>query len=330
MSNIDQRDKLVFYTEKGYEIPVEKTYSIQWEIIPHVKLKSYFLHNPKGHFMYDIDDTDHILTVEFDNNGLFNYADNIKVNTGIVNNEKGNSVEVPINNITELILFNKEYTYKKSKGTIFNRNEKRWEEDFDILKGNIYNTVRLTFNTLVGSITQDYPVNYIFETCTVENNNNYKKLTNLVLTQLTQESEEDKKQNLGQKTFVNYLIVNNFNNYEDLFPCVRYIGSITQDKVSTEFVAASTFIILDEDDNRPNFNIATDEYYLKFEFQKDSEMKFISSDSVANIIWEDSHEVKSNIISDAHNPFVKDNNKNFSFTFCLIFNNNTNSSNNIN
>ena len=35
MSNIDQRDKLVFYTEKGYEIPVEKTYSIQWEIIPH-------------------------------------------------------------------------------------------------------------------------------------------------------------------------------------------------------------------------------------------------------------------------------------------------------
>ena len=304
MSNIDQRDKLVFYTEKGYEIPVEKIYSIQWEIIPHVKLKSYFLHNPKGHFMYDIDDTNHILTVEFDNKGLFNYVDNIKVNTGIVNTETG----ITINNITELILFNKEYTYKKSKGTIFNRNEKRWQEDFDILKGNIYNTVRLTFNTLVGSITQDYPVNYIFETCTVENNNNYKKLTNLVLTQLTQESEEDKKQNLGQKTFVNYLIVNNFNNYEDLFPCVRYIGSITQDKVSTEFVAASTFIILDEDDNRPNFNIATDNYYLKFEFQKDSEMKFISSDSVANIIWEDSHEVKSNIISDAHNPFNNDTN----------------------
>ena len=153
MSNIDQRDKLVFYTEKGYEIPVEKIYSIQWEIIPHVKLKSYFLHNPKGHFMYDIDDTDHILTVEFDNKGLFNYVDNIKVNTGIVNTETGNSVEFTINNITELILFNKEYTYKKSKGTIFNRNEKRWEEDFDILNGNIYNTVRLTFNTLVGSIT---------------------------------------------------------------------------------------------------------------------------------------------------------------------------------
>ena len=124
MSNIDQRDKLVFYTEKGYEIPVEKTYSIQWEIIPHVKLKSYFLHNPKGHFMYYIDDKDHILTVEFDNKGLFNYVDNIKVNTGIINLETEKSVEFPINNITELILFNKEDTYKKSKGTIFNRNVK--------------------------------------------------------------------------------------------------------------------------------------------------------------------------------------------------------------
>lgn len=307
MSNIDQRDKLVFYTEKGYEIPVEKTYSIQWEIIPHAQLKSYFLHNPTGHFMYDIDDSSHTLNVEFDDKGLFNYVNNIKVNTGIINHDTGNSIEFSVNNINELILFNKEYTYKKSKGTTFNRNEKRWVENFDVLTGNIYNTVRLTFNTLVGSITQDYPINYIFESCNTENNNNYKSLTNLVLTQLVEKNEEDKKQNLYQKTFVNYLIVNNFN-YEDLFPCVRYIGSITQDKVSTEFVAASTFIILDEDGNRPNFNIATDEYYLKFEFQKDSEMKFISSDSVANIIWEDTHEVKSNIISDAHNPFITDNN----------------------
>ena len=153
MSNIDQRDKLVFYTEKGYEIPVEKTYSIQWEIIPHVKLKSYFLHNPKGHFMYDIDDTDHILTVEFDNKGLFNYVDNIKVNTGIINNETGNSVKFTIDNINELILFNKEYTYKKSIGTIFDNSDGKWEEHFKDVTGNIYNTVRLTFNTLVGSIT---------------------------------------------------------------------------------------------------------------------------------------------------------------------------------
>ena len=104
--------------------------------------------------MYDIDDPDHILTVEFDNNGLFNYADNIKVNTGIIDNETGNSVpEFTIKNITELILFNKEYRYKKSKGTIFNRNIKQWVEDFEDITVNIYNTVRLTFNTLVGSIT---------------------------------------------------------------------------------------------------------------------------------------------------------------------------------
>lgn len=305
MSNIDQRDKLVFYTEKGYEIPVEKTYSIQWEIIPHAQLKSYFLHNPKGHFMYDIDDSSHILTVEFDNKGLFNYVNNIKVNTGIIDHESGNSIDnikdnnIKVNNIKDLILYNKEYRYKRSKGTQFNRKTQKWEETFEDVTGNIYNTVRLTFNTLVGSITQDYPINYIFDKCDVENNGNYKTLTDLVISKFN-----NNEQLSGQTTFVNYLIVNNFN-YEDLFPCIRYTGSITQDKVSTEFVAASTFIILNDDNNRPDFN---NNYYLKFEFQKDSEMKFISSDSVANIIWEDTHEVKSNIISDAHNPFIKDEN----------------------
>ena len=36
---------------------------------------------------------------------------------------------------------------------IFNRNVKQWVEDFEDITVNIYNTVRLTFNTLVGSIT---------------------------------------------------------------------------------------------------------------------------------------------------------------------------------
>lgn len=310
MSNIDQRDKLVFYTEKGYEIPVEKTYSIQWEIIPHVQLTPYFIENPKGHFMYDIDDPTHNLNVVFDNKGLiFNIKDTKTVKTNIINHDlstnKAESIDVSINSINDLILFNKEYTYQKLIGTTFNKKEKKWVETFsDEITGSVYNTVRLTFNTLVGSITQDYPINYIFDTCiTNEINETIYNLEDLTISQF----DDDSKNKLKEDTFINYLIVNNFN-YEDLFPCVRYIGSITQDKVSTEFVAASTFIILDDDDNRPNFNIDSDEYYLRFEFQKDSEMRFISSDSVANIIWEDIHEVKSNITKDAHNPFNTDTN----------------------
>ena len=34
MSNIDQRDKLVFYTEKGYEISGEKEYDINDYALP--------------------------------------------------------------------------------------------------------------------------------------------------------------------------------------------------------------------------------------------------------------------------------------------------------
>ena len=103
--------------------------------------------------MYDKYDTWNILSDYFDNIGLFNYVDNIKVNTGIINNETGNSVKFTIDNINELILFNKEYTYKKSIGTIFDNSYGKWEEHFEDVTGNIYNTVRLTFNTLVGSIT---------------------------------------------------------------------------------------------------------------------------------------------------------------------------------
>ena len=66
------------------------------------------------------------------------------------------------------------------------------------------------------------------------------------------------------------------------------MGNVKQDKVSTEFIGASTFIILEETDinifERPNFGNSCP-YNLYFEFQKDSEMRFISSDTIANIIW---------------------------------------------
>ena len=71
MNNIDERDKLIFFTEKGYEIPVEKVYSIQWEIIPHAQLEQYFIETPSGHFMYDIADSNHTLTTVIDKHGLF-------------------------------------------------------------------------------------------------------------------------------------------------------------------------------------------------------------------------------------------------------------------
>ena len=62
--NIQDIGNLVFFTEKGYEIPTEKTYTIQWEIIPCSQATNHFIVNPAGHFMYDItDETKTILIV---------------------------------------------------------------------------------------------------------------------------------------------------------------------------------------------------------------------------------------------------------------------------
>ncbi len=304
MNNIDERDKLIFFTEKGYEIPVEKVYSIQWEIIPHAQLEQYFIETPSGHFMYDIADSNHTLTTVIDKHGLFLFNAGITVNTSIVNHKTGQTIITKeLNNIKELILFNKKVDYSKSTGTIYNRNEHRWEEKFEEQTDYVYNTVRLTFHTLSETITQDYPINYIFDNVNTEEIKDedgktiYYKIDNLItIAEFDDETQKDNKM-LGQRTFVNYLIVNNFN-YDDLFPCVRYTGQIQQDKVSTEFVAASTFIIITNTNDgncRPTFDNSNTDYTLRFEFQKDSEMRFISSDSVANIIWEDSYEVNTKL-----------------------------------
>lgn len=305
MNNIDERDKLIFYTEKGYEIPVEKVYSIQWEIIPHAQLEPYFIEKPAGHFMYDIADSNHTIEVVVDKHGLFSFESGITVNTGIVNHETGKTVITnELNNINELILFNSEITYSKSTGTVYDNIEHKWKEKFKEQKDYVYNTVRLTFHTLSETITQDYPINYIFDTVNMSDPNkstNRYNINQLTIAQFNTGTDKD-NQMLNQKTFVNYLIVNNFN-YDDLFPCVRYTGQIQQDKVSTEFVAASTFIITDDIGGRPNFDNSNTDYTLRFEFQKDSEMRFISSDSVANIIWEDSYEVNTKL--NFYDPFNK-------------------------
>lgn len=290
-NNIDERDKLIFYTEKGYEIPVEKVYSIQWEIIPHAQLEPYFIKNPSGHFMYDIADSNHVLSVEFETHGLISF-EKTTVNTGIVDHETAITKIVNIGSIEQLVLFNSVFPYTKSVGTVYDRNLRKWEESFKDETGSIYNTVRLTFHTLSETITQDYPINYIFDTVEYSESGNYKSIKELHIAEF--DNKDNPNDTLGQKTFVNYLIVNNFN-YEDLFPCVRYTGQIQQDKVSTEFVAASTFIITDNMGGRPDFNNTNTDYTLRFEFQKDSEMKFISSDTAANIIWEDYYEVNTKL-----------------------------------
>ena len=53
MANLEN---LVFFSEKGIEIPMEKTYTITWEIFPNTWVANNFISNPKGHFLYELPD----------------------------------------------------------------------------------------------------------------------------------------------------------------------------------------------------------------------------------------------------------------------------------
>jgi len=104
--------------------------------------------------MYDIADSNHTLTTVIDKHGLFLFNAGITVNTSIVNHKTGQTIITKeLNNIKELILFNKKVDYSKSTGTIYNRNEHIWEEKFEEQTDYVYNTVRLTFHTLSETIT---------------------------------------------------------------------------------------------------------------------------------------------------------------------------------
>ena len=288
--NIQDIGNLVFFTEKGYEIPTEKTYTIQWEIIPCSQATNHFIVNPAGHFMYDITDETKTILIVVDEPGKLtdtplnltsspDYQGQI-LSKSFSAQEKVLASSVSITDDGELY---NAFTYKKSLYHYRDRNTGDLKTETEEVSERIGNTVRITINTLTETIVNEYPIEYIFNDVNIEpqvsvdiNENTsftYLKVTKLTFTKINGSTETN-------TTLINELIENNFS-YNELFPCVKYIGTVKQDKVSTDFIAASTFIILNSNFETPYVG----SYKLSFEFQKDSEMRFISSDTIANIIW---------------------------------------------
>lgn len=275
-------DNLIFFNEKGIEIPVQKTYTLTWEIIPNEQISHIFIENPKGHFLVDLLGN---CSAIIDNPGKFI----TEPEPYQLLNKFGNICdEENISDLNDFILLNKTLEYKVSLPSY--RGQSKTYTD---VTEDVQNTVHFTINTLDNVIEDNMPID-IFNsvTCdTVSNkdvdNNEY---TYSYITELTLSTIEDNGRTI---TFLNRLIEQAFGEYDTIYPCVRYIGSVKQDKVSTEFVATSTFIILKELENNKYVNpidILHKDTTLLFEFQNNSEMKFISSDSKADIIWEHQYE----------------------------------------
>ena len=110
MANLEN---LVFFSEKGIEIPMEKTYTITWEIFPNTWVANNFISNPKGHFLYDLP-TDgtipHIQVVVDDPGQIILCETSIKCTTDQLTNE---TTEIILSSAEDIILLNESNTYNK-------------------------------------------------------------------------------------------------------------------------------------------------------------------------------------------------------------------------
>lgn len=302
--SINDLSNLIFFTEKGYEIPTYKTYTVEWEIIPHVQVSDNFISNPKGHFMFNVQDDEIEVSIIIDEYGKIDVKD---TNIYFKDNSTTN-----ISTFKDILYLYKENRYSRPRTP----NEANTEETLE----QIYNTVKITFNTLTVSETKELPIFTVFNNNdieeteprityeyneTSENNTEvlytYYGLKNITLQDLSEDTE--------YKNIIEAILKTNFGDntevYESFIPGVRYSGIIHQDKVSEDFVASSTFIMLEENKDENN-NISykrpifTNEslYKFQFRFQDNSEMKFISTDSVSSIIWNDSYTAENTINKD--------------------------------
>ena len=295
---------LIFFNEKGIEIPMQKTYTITWEIIPNTWVANNFLSNPKGHFLYELPDNPNTppeIQVAIDDPGqILIYPALIKCTT---DQRTGETSSITVYTDKDIILLDKSNEYQRIKAYKKNRFTGQTEIETETAIEYFYNRVKITFNLLSESIEQYYPINFVFQNVTTqyvqskdEDNRvsfTYNKITSL---ELATASPSDHSE---YNNIILGLIDTNFVSYDALFPSIKYIGQIKQDKTSVDLVAASTIIIVEpsstassfsEKYKRPEFN---ENYELYFEFQKNSEMKFISEESIESLVWKDSHTVKN-------------------------------------
>lgn len=283
-------DNLIFFNEKGIEIPVQKTYTLTWEIIPNEQISHIFIENPKGHFLVDLLGN---CSVVIDNPGKFvsnpdtyNLLNKFGRECLIDNNDK--KLLVSISTIEEYILLNKTLEYQVTLPSY------KGPKQFTDVTEDVQNTVHFTINTLDNTVEDDLPIdifNFVKTEQVINKDANENEYTYDYISELTLSSITEDGKTI---TFLNRLLEQAYGSYDTLYPYVRYVGSVKQDRVSTEFVATSTFIVLKDNGNDKYVHpIDTNNKDIKllFEFQNNSEMRFISSDSKADIIWEKQYEV---------------------------------------
>ena len=229
-------------------------------------------------------------------------VDYIRQTNGNYKEISGYDMEYTIDKAYDIIFFAYKYGIYKKDGTL----------DESIIQ----NKIRITLLTDDGVIEEDYDLLDFFSSAvniashsfmerisSWDGNSDFLEedgeetymygLTNHIIKQrfLKDSSFDDDKDDEVYKHWSTAFYLIKMNVDDRQYPYVKYIGNVTQDKTSTNFISTSTVIIVNDvngDGTQYEYPVFEDvnsskKYRLHFTFQKDSEMKFIISDDNVNV-----------------------------------------------
>lgn len=298
---INDITNLKFYTAKGYEIPMTKSYVLNWELIPDGLTSKYIQKNLSGYFIGDISfddpeqlkmDSSSLLTQFIENGEIY-----IRFADEATNDENGIKV-FSYNDASNGVLNPEEY-YNYVKDLLFREDNT--------------NKIKVSINIKDKSFTHTFDINEIFEfgldpsTATSSDYADYTLIKTIYTGENLATNSQEFYQVLGlskidlvyseeyHQSFLQQVFESNVPNIGVYFPFVRYAGDFYQEKVSEGFIAADTLLILEEVRNEDDtFSYTTpyisqnSKYSLVFQPSENSEIKIIDSEhSIYDIQYTD-------------------------------------------
>lgn len=287
--NINDITKLKFYTDKGTELSAQKSYILRWELIPGKLASEYLQEIPTGYFIGDVDLQD---------------KDNIQIQAGsfiagIINSGKF-FVRLSTSKSTDGHGF-PIYSYDDISENLIDDSE--FLEYIENILFDESNTVRIIIDDNGHEYTQTFNINDIFEfNLSLEpkeyfniqkvytGDNLYGSNEYYILLGLT---NIDLKESIDTgNPYIQDILTSQVPNIGLYFPFIRYNMNFYQDKISSDFIAANTLLILeqhlDENNNlvyeKPYIN-SNNPYVILFQPTINSEIQIISNDSEYNILY---------------------------------------------
>lgn len=332
---INDITNLKFYTSKGYEIPMQKSYVLTWELIPGKFASQYIKTQIKGYFIGDIEfSTDPNNKLKIKPNSLeAQFIDQGEVYVRFATQHTEDENGLPVFSYDETVTAQDYYAYLKF---LFLDNE---------------NTVKVSINVKNTSYTFELDVDEIFDLSLDEDDpmlpfNEYFNVKTVYIGENIGENKEFyqtigmskvdlapyityEKQIDEEGNIVYEKVIHDFTNIQSIFeetapnigmyfPFVRYAGDFYQDRVSENFIAADTILVLEEvrlNDNTYKYTrpyiTAESAYSMVFQPAANSELKIIDEASVYNILYKDekafslANEPDANLTSrDVSEPFA--------------------------